>query len=44
MAADPAEPPPDAPSVLQEVPALARVLGQVVAPVTLVTALLIFFG
>jgi hypothetical protein len=32
------------PTVLQEVPALARVLGQVVAPATLVTALLVFFG
>lgn len=32
------------PSVLREVPALARILGQVVAPVTLITALLIFFG
>jgi hypothetical protein len=30
--------------VLQEVPGLAKVIGQVVAPVTLVTALLIFFG
>lgn len=33
-----------APSVLQEAPALLKVLGQVVAPVTLITALLIFFG
>ena len=32
------------PNILQEMPALARVLGQVVAPVTLITALLVFFG
>ncbi|EWT02751.1 hypothetical protein N865_04725 [Intrasporangium oryzae NRRL B-24470] len=32
------------PSVLQEVPAVLRVLGQVVAPATLITAVLIFFG
>ena len=53
---EPLEPPPPdptrdstaplggSPSVLQEVPALAKVLAQVVAPVTLITALLVFFG
>ncbi len=33
-----------APNVLQELPPLLKVLGQVVAPATLITALLIFFG
>ena len=38
--------PPDAPprSVLRELPSIARIVGQIVAPVTLVTGLLVFFG
>ncbi len=41
---EPASPHVVSPSVLQEVPGVAKVIGQIVAPITLITALLIFFG